>query len=132
MARTPTLRLPHLAAALALGVALAGCAAAPAPNDGSGSAVDMAAEAEARTLIDVRTPSETAQGHADGALLIDLQGPDFAERIGALPRDEAYLVYCRTGNRSAQAIAVMRDLGFTDVVDGGGFDDLVAAGVPTS
>ena len=126
-------RVRRHAATLVLVAAMAGCGAAPAPADGGGDpATGMAAEADARTLIDVRTPAETAEGHLDGALLIDLQSPDFAEQVGELPRDEAYLVYCRSGNRSAEAIAIMTDLGFTDVVNGGGFDDLVDAGVPTA
>ncbi|HSK24860.1 MAG TPA: rhodanese-like domain-containing protein [Egicoccus sp.] len=132
MTGTDNRRVRRLAAALALAVAVAGCSAAPAPEAGGDPATGVVAEAEARTLIDVRTPAETAEGHLDGALLIDLQAPDFAERVGALPRDEPYLVYCRSGNRSAEAIAIMTDLGFTDVVNGGGFDDLAAAGVPTA
>lgn len=132
MTRFRVRRLPRVVAGLALAVALAGCGAADAPAVADDAATGVAAQAEARTLVDVRTPSETAEGHLDGALLIDLQGPDFAERIDELPRDEPYLVYCRTGNRSAQAIEVMTDLGFTDVVNGGGFDELVDAGVPTA
>lgn len=132
MERTDNRRVRRLAAALALAVAVAGCSAAPSTGAGAEPATDVVAAAEARTLIDVRTPAETAEGHLDGALLIDLQAPDFAEQVGALPRDEPYLVYCRSGNRSAEAIAIMTDLGFTDVVNGGGFDDLAAAGVPTA
>ena len=44
-----------------------------------------------------------------------------------LDRDRAYIVYCRSGNRSAAAAARMRDLGFTDVVDAGGFAEAAEA-----
>jgi rhodanese-related sulfurtransferase len=87
---------------------------------------------DGRTVIDVRTPAETADGTVAGAVNIDFQAPDFRERVAELDRAGSYLVYCRSGNRSAQAAAVMADLGFTDVVDGGGFGALVAAGAPTS
>jgi phage shock protein E len=87
---------------------------------------------DGRTVIDVRTPAEAAEGMVAGAVNIDFEAPDFRERVAELDRDGSYLLYCRTGNRSAQAAAIMAELGFTDVVDGGGFDGLVAAGAPTS
>lgn len=136
------MRIRHLAAALALSVVAAGCSAAgatsdpataPAPSETATTELTgVAAEAEGRTVIDVRTPAEVADGHVVGALTIDLQDPGFREAIAELPRDEPYFVYCRSGNRSAQAIDVMRELGFTDLVNGGGFEDLARAGLPTT
>lgn len=72
-------------------------------------------------VLDVRTPEEFATGHLPGATLIDFSAPDFATEIGRLDRAAPYLVYCRSGNRSGQAVAAMAALGFTDVtdVDGG-------------
>jgi phage shock protein E len=136
-------RTRHLLVALALSVVAAGCGAADAAAP-TASATDadsstasaqlpgVAAEAEGRTLLDVRTPAEVAEGHLAGALLIDLQGPDFRAAVDELPRDEPYLVYCRSGNRSGQAIEIMRELGFTDLVNGGAFDDLAEAGLETA
>lgn len=86
-----------------------------------------AALPSARTVIDVRTPEEFAAGHVEGALLIDVSAPDFAERIAELDPEGEYLVYCRSGNRSAQAVATMRDTGL-DVEDGGGLGDMEADG----
>jgi phage shock protein E len=127
---------------LALSLVLAACGAggagtAASAPDGSAAAsddreLDLAAAAEGRTLIDVRTPEEVADGHLAGALLLDLQRPDFRDAVAELPRDEPYFVYCRTGNRSGQAIEIMRELGFTDLVNGGGFDDLADAGLETA
>jgi phage shock protein E len=93
---------------------------------------DLAALADGRTLIDVRTSDEVADGMVDGALHLDVQDPAFEQLVSELPRDEAYLVYCRSGNRSGQAIDRMRSLGFEDLVNGGAYDDLVEAGLPTS
>lgn len=131
------LRSLTLVAVAAAGVLLAGCGASTveaASDTGSDeSTVEaVAAQAEGRVLIDVRTPEEFDAGHVDGALLIDVQQPDFEARVSELPRDEAYFVYCRTGNRSGQAIERMRELGFTDLVNGGGFDELADAGLATS
>lgn len=135
--RSSRLRLVAFAAALA--VAAAGCSSAGAtattggdPAAPAGALTGVAAQAEGRVWIDVRTPAEVAAGALDGALHIDLQGPDFRQRIAELPRDDAYFVYCRTGNRSGQAAAIMAELGFTDVVNGGGYDDLVRAGLPAA
>ena len=126
-------RRTPLIIALAMALMLAACGA-PA-DEASGVRTVAAAEAVeqlgGRTIIDVRTPAETATGMLDGAVNIDIGAADFRDRIASLDRDGSYLLYCRTGNRSAQAASVMRDLGFTDVIDGGGFDSLVAAGAPT-
>lgn len=82
-------------------------------------------------LLDVRTPAEFAEGRLAGAQNIDQMAPDFADRLAELPRDESYVIYCRSGNRSAQARAVMEDLGFTDVVDiEGGILAWSQAGLP--
>lgn len=72
-------------------------------------------------ILDVRTPEEFAEGHIEGASLIDFYRDDFADQLADLDRDTPYLIYCRSGNRSGQARSIMEDLGFTDVtdVDGG-------------
>jgi rhodanese-related sulfurtransferase len=127
-------RRTPLIAAFAIALTLAACGA----PDGEASGIRTVAAAEAveqldgRTIIDVRTPAETEAGMLDGAVNIDIGAADFRDRIASLDRDGAYLLYCRTGNRSAQAAEIMRDLGFTDVIDAGGFDSLAAAGAPTS
>lgn len=66
-------------------------------------------------ILDVRTPEEFAQGHLSGAVNVNLMGPDFERRLGALDKAKIYLVYCRTGNRSAKAIQIMGWLGFRSV-----------------
>jgi rhodanese-related sulfurtransferase len=74
-------------------------------------------------IIDVRTPSEFDEQHLDGAVNINLQADDFVDRISELDRNGSYAVYCRSGNRSAEAVAAMRTLGFTDVTDYGGVSE---------
>ena len=44
---------------------------------------------------------------------VDVKGEAFAERVNSLDKDKTYLVYCRTGRRSATATAKMKELGFT-------------------
>jgi rhodanese-related sulfurtransferase len=72
-------------------------------------------------VLDVRTPEEFAEGHLDGAIMLDFYQADFEDRLAELDPDVPYLLYCRSGSRSGQTKAVMSELGFTDVadVDGG-------------
>jgi rhodanese-related sulfurtransferase len=107
-------------ALLALVTVTACAGAGPATIDTSGAVV-----------VDVRTPAEFAAGHLDGAVNIDVQdAPGFAAAVGGLDPAATYVVYCRTGNRSAQAVARMTDLGFT-VVDAGGLTAAAeATGLP--
>ena len=66
-------------------------------------------------VIDVRTPEEYASGYIDNAVNIDFYTADFREQLAALDRDKTYLIYCRTGRRSASARDIMAELGFREV-----------------
>jgi rhodanese-related sulfurtransferase len=88
------------------------------------------AEAGVITL-DVRTPGEFAEGHIEGARLIDFQSGNFENEIAALDKNATYAVYCRSGNRSGQAVKVMQDAGFTNLFNmDGGVIDWANAGLP--
>lgn len=69
-------------------------------------------EQEDVLVLDVRTPGETAQGIIEGALEINVNGPDFQRRIQELDREKTYLVYCRSGRRSQVACKRMHEEGF--------------------
>ena len=65
-------------------------------------------------IIDVRTDEEVAEGVIPGARQIDIyKGQGFIYEIDALDKDKAYYIYCRSGARSANACAVMNQLGFS-------------------
>ena len=72
-------------------------------------------------LLDVRTPREISAGKIDGAVELDFNAPDFADRIAQLDREPTYLVYCAAGGRSNKACALMAEEGFERVynLDGG-------------
>jgi rhodanese-related sulfurtransferase len=66
-------------------------------------------------VLDVRTQEEFDGGHIPKALNIDLRlGPGFLDAINSLDKSKSYYVYCRSGARSAQAVQIMRDLGFSE------------------
>jgi rhodanese-related sulfurtransferase len=80
-------------------------------------------------VLDVRTPEEFAEGHLANAINIDFQSGNFEEEISKLDKSKTYAVYCRSGNRSGQAVKDMSDLGFTNIYDmDGGIIDWVNAG----
>jgi len=82
-------------------------------------------------VLDVRTPEEYAEGHLDGAVLVDFYDPDFADQVSQLDPEVPYLVYCRSGNRSGQTLTLMEQLGFTSVADvDGGIVAWQSAGLP--
>lgn len=66
-------------------------------------------------LIDVREPVEFDIVHLDGAQLIP-QSSINSGRAWQLPADRMPVLYCKTGVRSAQALAVVRQAGFSDAV----------------
>lgn len=107
-----------LSITLALGLAL-GTTACTTPSE----PVDLDS---ATVVIDVRTPSEFASGHLDGAINIDVQSADFDARMSELDPQGSYFVYCRSGNRSAQAIERMSGLGFGEMINGGSVENASA------
>lgn len=86
-------------------------------------AKEMMDENSPYILLDVRTETEYEENHIDGAVLI----PDYEinERAEAELYDKGILilVYCRSGRRSAEAAAVLIELGYTNVYDFGGIID---------
>lgn len=72
----------------------------------------LAADSTAQ-LLDVRTPEEFAEGHIGGAMNIDWKAEGFAQKAQEqLVKDRPVMVYCRSGRRSAEASAVLEELGF--------------------
>ena len=84
-------------------------------------------------VLDVRTASEYAEGHIEGAVLIDQGQSDFVEKAKAsLPTDKKIAVYCRSGRRSANAAGRLADVGYKCVNLKGGIIAWKEAGKPIS
>ncbi len=66
-------------------------------------------------VIDVRTPEEYAEGHIEKAINLDFYSETFIDELAKLDKDKAYLIYCRSANRSGQALDMMAELGFAEV-----------------
>lgn len=114
--------IPFLVAAILL--VATGCATATIPRE---QAIIDVTVSEASALIqdninnpnfvilDVRTTEEFNEGHIENAVNIDFYSTDFEQEMDKLNKEQTYLIYCRTGNRSGQAISIMERLGFKNV-----------------
>ncbi|RGE18554.1 rhodanese-like domain-containing protein [Leucobacter sp. wl10] len=114
--------------ALPLGLVAAAAllAAAPASNRKDSFTPDDGA-----ILIDARTPEEYADGHLQGARMVDFNAGEFEAVIPHLDPDAEYLLYCRSGNRSGQAMALMRRAGIMNVSNLGSREQAAeATGLP--
>jgi len=144
-----------LAATLSAALALAACggsddagptieaveAAEPAGESNAAAGISVVSPDEAAAtlddapadlvVLDVRTPEEFAEGHIEGATMLDFYRADFREQLAELDPDVPYVLYCRSGNRSGETRAMMVELGFTDVEDvDGGILAWAGAGLP--
>ena len=110
---------------------LAGCSSSSSTVDLSVSEFSSKVTEAGIITLDVRTPGEFNEGHIEGAQLIDFQSGNFESEIGTLDKTKTYAVYCRSGNRSGQAVKVMSDAGFTNLYNlDGGVIDWANAGLP--
>ena len=106
---------------------LAGCAA-PAGGTayrqiGMDEAVTLMEEETGYIILDVRTPEEFSEKHILGAINVPNETIG-KEEISELPdKEQLFLVYCRSGNRSKQASEKLAALGYTNIVEFGGIND---------
>jgi phage shock protein E len=76
------------------------------------------------TVVDVRSPQEFAGEHFPNAINVPLeQVPQKVNEFKELPKP--IIAYCRSGNRSGMAVSMLKQAGITDVINGGGLDDLL-------
>jgi adenylyltransferase/sulfurtransferase len=71
-------------------------------------------------LVDVREPNEFEIVSIPGATLIPKDRVLSGEALADLPQDKQVILYCKTGARSAEALAVLKGAGFSDAVHVGG------------
>jgi rhodanese-related sulfurtransferase len=110
---------------------LVGCSSSVATVDLSVTEFSKKVAEAGVITLDVRTPGEFMSGFIKGAKNIDFQSGNFETEIAALDKNATYAVYCRSGNRSGQAVKVMHDAGFHNVYNlNGGVIDWSNAGMP--
>ena len=73
-------------------------------------------------LVDVRTPEEYREGHIPGSINVPLQQIEYIE-LEVAEKNTPLYVYCRSGARSRQATALLKEIGYEDVHNIGGILD---------
>jgi hydroxyacylglutathione hydrolase len=94
------------------------------------SASEMKTEIENNVeVLDVRKPGEWAVSHLKDATFLPLA--DFPLNLSRLNKTKPYIVHCGGGYRSMTAISIMKNHGFTNLINVyGGFGAMVQAGMP--
>ncbi|MGB4956892.1 MAG: rhodanese-like domain-containing protein [Candidatus Saccharimonas sp.] len=72
-----------------------------------------------RMIIDVREPFEYAAGHVEGA--INMPPAELmagAPQLDGVDKDTQLILYCRTGSRSNVSVQILKQHGFTNLVNG--------------
>ena len=92
-------------------------------------AVQMQTQKAPGVWIDVRSAEEYQQGHLTGA--INLTHTEIAQRISEVAPDKNQPInlYCRSGRRAEMALNELKKLGYSNVTNHGGYDDLIKAGL---
>lgn len=129
--------IPRLTLFLMMFVFVAGCnqqtAETPSPpsppptpsvsNTTSDDAPKNASSAS-EIIIDVRSKAEWDSGHLEQAILIP--HTEIGEKIAGVTEDKSakIVLYCKVGGRAGLAKETLETLGYTNVENAGGFDDI--------
>ena len=66
-------------------------------------------------ILDVRTPEEFSGEYIGNAVNLDYYSNTFKNDLDKLNKNKTYLIYCRSGRRSENALNIMKDLDFKEV-----------------
>ncbi len=72
-------------------------------------------------IVDTREPFEYAQSHVEGAINIppmEFMTGKIPSALADVPKDEEVILYCRSGQRSNTCSMILRQHGFTNLVNG--------------
>ena len=84
-------------------------------------------------ILDVRTPEEFTEEHIEDAINLDFRSETFRDELDKMDKNNAYLVYCRSGVRSRNALDIVAELNFREGYNMlGGIIQWKAEGLPTT
>ena len=78
-------------------------------------------------IVDVRSPGEFQMGHVQGALLLPLSDLMGGAALPVEDKDTPIVVYCASGGRSSMAQALLAQMGYSRVTNGGSPQEVAAA-----
>lgn len=102
-----------------------GCASeATTSTTGTNSADATAADEPQMLIIDVRSQEEWDSGHLENA--IHIPHTEIGERIAEHTDNKSakIVLHCKMGGRAGTAKSTLEELGFTNVENGGGIEDM--------
>ena len=73
-------------------------------------------------ILDVRTVGEFQSGHINGAKNVPRQ--EIRTKLNQLNKNETYILCCASGARSGSAARILKNEGFENVYNGGGWMQL--------
>lgn len=99
-----------------------------APMKKAAAAAQQPARAQG-VWIDVRSPEEFNEGHLQGA--VNVPHDQIASQIARISPDKTAPVnlYCRSGRRAEAALQELKKMGYTNVTNHGGYEDLLKKGL---
>jgi rhodanese-related sulfurtransferase len=77
---------------------------------------------EGAFLVDVRTPGEFSSGHVPGSVNIPLDS--VPNQLAKFKNKKNIIVFCRSGARSVQAKSILQQNGYTNVINGGTWEQV--------
>ena len=84
-------------------------------------------------ILDVRTPEEFLGEHIENAVNLDYYSDTFRNDLDKLDKNKTYLIYCRSGNRSENALNIMKEIDFRELYNMlGGIIKWQSEGLPTT
>jgi len=66
-------------------------------------------------ILDMRTPEEFFGEYIENAVNLDYYSDTFRNDLDKLDKNKTYLIYCRSGRRSENALNIMKELDFREV-----------------
>ena len=121
-----TLALTVVVASLGVG-GLSACGGSDTASEAASADSVQSPAAGEVVIIDVRTPAEFVEGHLEGAVNHNVEDGTLAGALAGFDPAGEYIVYCRSGRRSAIAAQQMADAGFANVTDLGSVEEAASA-----
>ena len=90
--------------------------------EGGYAAISQSIIAQGAMLVDVRNPDEYKSGHVKGSVNIPLD--QISQRLDRFKNKNTIVVFCRSGARSKMAQSILKSNGVTNVINGGGWQEV--------
>lgn len=106
---------------IALSFALLSCENKKSETIDANAFVEAVKDNKNIQLVDSRTPQEFNKSHMNNAINIDVNNPDWKQKLSQLDKSKPVYLYCLSGSRSNDMMKAMQEEGFKEVynLDGG-------------